>query len=218
MWEGVRVLGNCYHRHVQDSKIIKGSQDLYQGLATYTKVNESFRKLSLPNKVLRGCPAPAPPSDGKVKSLATQSCLTLCNPWTAACQASLFFTISWSLLKLISIELMMCYPTVSSGNLPPVSLRNYCFSFRLVFRLKSRCFAFSWPGGGYQVQARQMPLFWDGIRREVMKRLSKDGVHQWWCWEQFLLQYFCCYLLPALLEPLFLSCELSTLFQLILSY
>ena len=28
-------------------------------------------------------------------------------PWTAACQASLSFTISWSLLKLTSIELMM---------------------------------------------------------------------------------------------------------------
>ena len=28
-------------------------------------------------------------------------------PWTAACQASLFITHSWSLLKLISIESMM---------------------------------------------------------------------------------------------------------------
>ena len=28
-------------------------------------------------------------------------------PWTAACQASLFFTVSWSLLKHISIESMM---------------------------------------------------------------------------------------------------------------
>ena len=28
-------------------------------------------------------------------------------PWTAACQASLCFTISWSLLRLMSIELMM---------------------------------------------------------------------------------------------------------------
>ena len=30
-------------------------------------------------------------------------------PWTAACQATLSFTISWSLLKLMSIELMMPY-------------------------------------------------------------------------------------------------------------
>ena len=28
-------------------------------------------------------------------------------PWTSACQASLTFTISWSLLKLMSIELVM---------------------------------------------------------------------------------------------------------------
>ena len=36
--------------------------------------------------------------------LVTQSCLTLCNPWTAAHQTSLSFTISWSLLKLMPIE------------------------------------------------------------------------------------------------------------------
>ena len=36
------------------------------------------------------------------------SCVRLCaTPWTAACQASLFFTVSWSLLKHISIESMM---------------------------------------------------------------------------------------------------------------
>ena len=38
----------------------------------------------------------------------SKSCLILCGtPWTAAHQASLSFTISWSLLKLKSIELMM---------------------------------------------------------------------------------------------------------------
>ena len=30
-------------------------------------------------------------------------------PWTAACQASLSFTVSWNLLKLMSIESMMPY-------------------------------------------------------------------------------------------------------------
>ena len=36
------------------------------------------------------------------------SCVWLfVTPWTAACQASLSFTISWSLLKLMSIELVM---------------------------------------------------------------------------------------------------------------
>ena len=37
-------------------------------------------------------------------------------PWTAACQASLPFTISWSLLKLMSIESVM--PTVLSSVVP----------------------------------------------------------------------------------------------------
>ena len=36
-----------------------------------------------------------------------QSCLTLCDLWTAARQASLSITNSWSLLKLASIELVM---------------------------------------------------------------------------------------------------------------
>ncbi|CAI9169129.1 unnamed protein product [Rangifer tarandus platyrhynchus] len=37
----------------------------------------------------------------------TKSCLTLCNPWTAACQAPLSSTISQSLLKFMFIELLM---------------------------------------------------------------------------------------------------------------
>ena len=36
-----------------------------------------------------------------------QLCLTLCTPWTAACQASLSITNSRSLLKLMSIELVI---------------------------------------------------------------------------------------------------------------
>ena len=36
-----------------------------------------------------------------------QSCPILCNPMNCSMQASLSFTISWSLLKLISIELVM---------------------------------------------------------------------------------------------------------------
>ena len=40
-------------------------------------------------------------------SSVTQLCLTLCDRWTAACQASLSITNSWSILKLISIESVM---------------------------------------------------------------------------------------------------------------
>ena len=40
-------------------------------------------------------------------STVAQSCPTLCNPWTAARQSSLSITNSRSLLKLMSIELVM---------------------------------------------------------------------------------------------------------------
>ena len=39
-------------------------------------------------------------------------------PWTEARQASLSFTISWSLLKLMSTELMMPFSTISSSAIP----------------------------------------------------------------------------------------------------
>ena len=39
----------------------------------------------------------------------TKSCPTLVAPWTAACQAYLSSTISWNLLKFISIESVMLY-------------------------------------------------------------------------------------------------------------
>ena len=48
-------------------------------------------------------------------------------PWTAACQASLFFTTSWSLLKLMSIESMMpsnclilCHPLLLPSIFPSI--------------------------------------------------------------------------------------------------
>ena len=37
----------------------------------------------------------------------TKSCMILCDPWTIACQALLFSTIFWSLLKFVSIESVM---------------------------------------------------------------------------------------------------------------
>ena len=52
----------------------------------------------------------------------TQSCPTLCDHWTVASQASLSLTISWSLLRLMSIESMMpsnhlilCHPLLLSS-------------------------------------------------------------------------------------------------------
>ena len=47
----------------------------------------------------------------------TKSCLTLWTPGTAVQQASLSFTISQSLLKLMSME-GRCHPTISSSVIP----------------------------------------------------------------------------------------------------
>ena len=77
----------------------------------------------------------------------TQSCLTLATPWNAAHQASLSFTVSWSLLKLVSIEsvmpsnhLILCRPllllpsifpsirgqsTGASTLVPPVNIQSW---------------------------------------------------------------------------------------------
>ena len=57
-----------------------------------------------------------------------QSCPTLCDPMDCACQASLSFTISWGLLKLMSIEtvmpsnhLILCRPFSSCSQSFPAS-------------------------------------------------------------------------------------------------
>ena len=49
---------------------------------------------------------------------AAQLCLTLSTPWTAALQASLSFTISWSLLNQICPLSQWCHPTISSSVTP----------------------------------------------------------------------------------------------------
>ena len=57
---------------------------------------------------------------------AAKSSLTLCTPWTVARQAPLSFTISWSLLKLMSIELVvpsnhliLCHPLLLVSSVFP---------------------------------------------------------------------------------------------------
>ena len=69
-----------------------------------------------------------------------QSCLTLCDPWTAAHQASLSVTNSQSLLKLMSIEsvmpsnhLILCRPLLLPPSIFP-SIR--VFSNESVLRIR----------------------------------------------------------------------------------
>ena len=72
-------------------------------------------------------------------SSVVHSCLTLCDPMTAACQASLSITNSRSLLKLMSIESVMpynhliCYPLLLS---PSIFLSIRVFSNELVLRIR----------------------------------------------------------------------------------
>ena len=72
--------------------------------------------------------------------LFTQPCPTFATPWTAAPQASLFFTISRSLLKLMSIDLVMptnhlilCHPLLVLPSIFP-SIR--IFSNELALHIK----------------------------------------------------------------------------------
>ena len=69
----------------------------------------------------------------------TKSCLTLCDLWTAAHQASLSFTISQGLLKLMSIEsvmpsnhLTLCHPLL----LPSIFLSIRVFYNKLALHLR----------------------------------------------------------------------------------
>ena len=66
--------------------------------------------------------------------------LTLCDPMDAACQTPLSFTISWSLLKLMSIELVMpsnhlilCHPLHLLSSIFP-SIRVFSNQSVLVIR------------------------------------------------------------------------------------
>ena len=71
-------------------------------------------------------------------SSVAQLCLTLCNP-TAACQASMSITDSWSLLKLMSIEsvipsnhLVLCRPLLPPSVFPRIRV----FSNESVLRIR----------------------------------------------------------------------------------
>ena len=80
------------------------------------------------------------PFESMLFSSVTQSCPTLVTPWTAACQASLSFTISGSLLKLVSIKsvmpsnhLILCHPILL---LPSIFPTIRVFSNELVLHIR----------------------------------------------------------------------------------
>ena len=80
-------------------------------------------------------------------SSVAQSCLTLCDPMTATCQASLSITNSRSLLKLMSIEsampsnhLILCHPLLLPSIFPSIKF----FSSESVLHIRwSKYWSFS---------------------------------------------------------------------------
>ena len=84
------------------------------------------------------------------------SCVLLfATPWTATCRSSLSFTISWSLLKGLSTELVMpsnhlilCCPLIL---LPSIFLNIRVFSSESALRIR-------WPSIGASVSASVLPM------------------------------------------------------------
>ena len=81
-----------------------------------------------------------------ISSIQLPTCVWLFGmPWTGACQASLSITNSWSLLKLMSIELVMlilCCPLLFQ---PSIFLSIRVFSNESVLHIR-------WPSVGFQFQ------------------------------------------------------------------
>ena len=75
-------------------------------------------------------------------------------PWTAARQASLFFTISWSLLKLMAFE-SWCHPTISSSVVPFSCLHSFPTSGSF---LMSQLLASSGQSIGASASASVLPM------------------------------------------------------------
>ena len=77
-------------------------------------------------------------------------------PWTAACQASLSFTISWSLLKLMSIESLM--PSNHPILCQPLLFLPSIFPSIRVFSNESNLFAWGGQSIGASASASVLPM------------------------------------------------------------
>ena len=97
---------------------------------------------------------------------ATKSCPTRCDLWIVACRASLSFTLSWSLLKLISID-----PVMSPNHLilccPLLLLPSY---------MLQGCPLCGLHGGGADYGG------WAGRCGWLWARLAARPCLVWWLW------------------------------------
>ena len=118
-------------------------------------------------------------------SSVTQSCPILCNPWTAAGQASLSFTISRSLLKLRSIEsvmpsnyLVLCHPLLLLPSMFP-SIRVYSNELALLIRWP-KYWSFSSSLSDEYSELISFRIDWFDLF--VVQGTLKSLLHRWKAW------------------------------------
>ena len=139
-------------------------------------------------------------------SSVTQSCLTLCNPWTAARQASLSITNSQSLLKLMSIELVMlsnhfilCCPLLLLPSILP-SIRVFSNESALHIRWpKYWSFSFSICPSNEHSRLISLRMDWldllavQGTLKSLLQHHSSEASILW-CSAFFMVQLSCPYM------------------------
>ena len=88
----------------------------------------------------------------------TKSCPLIVTPWTVACQVSLSFTLSWSLFKLMSIELVMpsnylvlCHPLLF---LPSIFSKSGSFPMNQLFSSGDQIIGTSASAQSFQLISR----------------------------------------------------------------
>ena len=125
-------------------------------------------------------------------SSVTQSCPTLCNPWTTAHQASLSITNSWSLPKLMSIEsvmpsnhLILCHPLLLLPSIFP-SIRVFCNES--AFRIRwQKYWSFSFNVSEQMNTQDRSVLGWTGwisLQYKALSRVYSNTTvqkHQFFC-------------------------------------
>ena len=111
-------------------------------------------------------------------SWVAQSCLTLCDPGTAACRAFLSITNSWSLLKLMSIKsvmpsnhLILCHPLLL---LPSVFPSVRVFSSESALRIRwPKYWSFSVSISPSNEYSGLISLGWTGLIPFLSQGLSR---------------------------------------------
>ena len=125
-------------------------------------------------------------------SSVAQSCPTLCDPWTAACQASPYFIISWSLLEFMSIEsvmpsnhLILCCPLLRLPSIFP-SIRVFSNESAVHIRWpKYGSFSFSISPSNEYLELISFRMDWldllavQGILKSLLQHCSSKASILW---------------------------------------